>query len=104
MAEYNKLLYCTIHSCHYEEGTSCIECAQKGQEFIPGKIQPITLERFASSFEVNQRVQIKSTDLTGTIRLIRFDGRQWDYYVTWWGEDDKRMAEWLQPDELERKV
>lgn len=53
-------------------------------------------------FEIGSRLWIRGEDLQVVVRLIRWDGYELDYWVTWW-EDGKRQDAWVRPDELERR-
>ena len=52
-------------------------------------------------FEVGQRLKIRGQDIEVTVRLIRWDGNELDYWVTWW-DDGTRKDVYVRPDELER--
>jgi hypothetical protein len=53
-------------------------------------------------FEVGSRLRIRGEDLEVVVRLVRWDGNELDYWVTWW-DDGKRQDAWVRPDELERR-
>jgi len=57
----------------------------------------------ALSFEVGARLWIRGQDVEVVVRLVRWDGNELDYYVTWW-EDGSRKDSWVRADELERRV
>lgn len=44
-------------------------------------------------------VQILALERPGRVGLIRFDGHQVEFFVSWWDEG-KRTGEWLYADEL----
>lgn len=50
-------------------------------------------------FTIGQRIEISALERRGTVRLVRFDGGQHEYFVSWWDEG-KRQAEWLPADEI----
>ncbi len=50
-------------------------------------------------FTIGQRIEIRALERRGTVRLVRFDGTQPDYFVSWWDEG-KRQSEWLPADEI----
>lgn len=53
------------------------------------------------TFNVGERVLLVALERNGTVRMIRFDGSEWLYYVSWWDEGQRREA-WLEADELSK--
>ena len=52
------------------------------------------------AFDVGSKVKIRANDEVATVRYIRWDGHELDYFVTWW-DDQTRKEYWLRVDELE---
>lgn len=53
------------------------------------------------AFEVGSRARIRGQDVEVVVRLVRWDGNELDYFVTWW-DDNNRKEGWVRTDELER--
>lgn len=51
-------------------------------------------------FQPGDRVKILALERHGRVGLIRYDGRQVEFFVNWWDEG-KRQGDWLYADELE---
>jgi hypothetical protein len=50
-------------------------------------------------YTIGQRVEIRALERPAIVRLVRYDGNQPDYFVSWWDEG-KRQSEWMPADEL----
>lgn len=56
--------------------------------------------RLEPLFQPGDAVQLVALERPGRVSLIRFDGSQVEFFVTWWDEGQRREA-WVFADELE---
>lgn len=54
---------------------------------------------FPSQYAIGAVVNIKALERPATVRLVRWDGFQTEYFLVWWDEG-KRYSEWLCGDEI----
>jgi hypothetical protein len=79
--------------------SQCSSMAEDKQDLGLGKV--FSPYRPEPQYEVGQKVRVRALDLDSiaTIRYIRYDGSQWDYFISWW-DGGKRATEWVSVDEL----